>query len=160
MGNCCGKWLHTYRSDNRGDFTLLEKKVSSRPCHWNFETAPLENGFIGGSEVDDGISTHKSEKTIRERAKAAVLASFVADAATMGLHWCAPISLCVYVLSRPKSCAVLPPKFSVDGISNRHQAILCSVSVLPQVARATLHGLQCCSPLQPSLMGLQRAQKS
>lgn len=87
MGNCCGKWLHTYRSDNRGDFTLLEKKVSSRPCHWNFETVPLENGFIGGSEVDDGISTHKSEKTIRERAKAAVLASFVADAATMGLHW-------------------------------------------------------------------------
>lgn len=41
------------------------------------------------AEVRDVHLDQEQEQAVGERARAALLGAFVADAATMGLHWCA-----------------------------------------------------------------------
>lgn len=60
------------------------KKSSSTPRAAKGSTVMSREVKIGDSGRDKVLV---DEVKIRERAKAAVLGAFVADAATMGLHW-------------------------------------------------------------------------
>lgn len=50
-------------------------------------------GHAGTGDVS--IKNEHDEKEVKERAKAAILGAFVADAATMGMHWWVTI-VCMY----------------------------------------------------------------
>lgn len=65
-----------------------------------------KRSVVRSREVNSGNMDSKSvsqdEVKIRERAKAAVMGAFVADAATMGLHW---YGTCVFVCVQNLSVA-------------------------------------------------------
>ncbi|CAD7700438.1 unnamed protein product [Ostreobium quekettii] len=84
MGNCWG-WLF---DDGKGAASnVKEVNTGSGTGRWDFESAGKKNDAPGTGDVHGMKLNGKAEDMIRQRAKAAVLGSFVADAATMGLHW-------------------------------------------------------------------------
>ena len=81
MGVCFSACFGAEKGGDKGGPVQVQANVATSPGRWDFEAA---NGAGDKNKGMDGVP----EATVRERAKAAVLGGLVADAATMGLHWC------------------------------------------------------------------------
>ncbi|GMH44933.1 hypothetical protein BSKO_12890 [Bryopsis sp. KO-2023] len=85
-----GGWV--WRSRSRSTSTQMQASTKGQNDASSEGVLTREDSFEGKSSTSDketlyDISNDADENRVKERAKAAVLGAFVADAATMGLHW-------------------------------------------------------------------------